>query len=46
MIFSLIPLTLALFRFLSICSIDENNPSLTEVEAGLIVAILATYMMY
>jgi len=31
---------------LSVCCIDENNPSLTETKAGLILGILATYTMY
>ena len=32
--------------FLSVCFIDEINPSLTEIEAVLILGILATYMLY
>jgi len=30
----------------ALCYIDENNPTLTEIEAALIQGILATFMMY
>jgi len=29
-----------------VCCFDENDLSLTEVEAGLMLGILATYMLY